>query len=354
MHAPATWADLGALLSDEGDELVPVCLPHCDPDAVRADAPCADGGVADAGARARDTQPLLASKEAAAQRRTPDPWSLDLVICDGCERTVLRSAFAAHAAICVETPADSDPLFGFRSSPAAAHGAQPSAGGGTQGARKGEPALGGKLKKQKLLTKPLGIPSTACADAAGAAVGRGGGRGAGVRGVGGKVGSKGAKTLPLFADAGHTPGATMGRGAGGKGASKLGRGRGLGGAACTANGAVGAGTAMAQTGAAAERAAAAAAHAALAPDPDAAERLRRSEAAMLRAQWLSLVSLLKAPPDPPAPLVDRETVLRQLRPRARVVPLPAEPAQAALGAAVSQAAVSVRRTQPAALAAVNA
>jgi hypothetical protein len=61
---------------------------------------------------------------------------------------------------------------------------------------------------------------------------------------------------------------------------------------------------------------------------------------MLRAQWSTLVSLFKAPPSPPIPLVDRETVNCQLRIRAHVVPMAVDPAQPVPAGAVAGAATA--------------
>ncbi|KAG8459779.1 hypothetical protein KFE25_014342 [Diacronema lutheri] len=349
---PATWADLGALLQDEVDDLSLYMLPNCDPDG-RTDAPRADGGAVRAGCTggAAGATPEVAAC-AGATERAPDPWSLDLVICELCERTVLRSAFAAHTAICVETPADDDLLFAFRAQLPAAHSGQ-QAVGAALGVRKADAAGSGKLKKQKLFPKP-NLAATAAAAAAVSAGARGmGGRGAGMgasaRGVGGKGGGRGRKDVPLSADVAPALAVGTGRRGGGKPAPKLGRGRGLGGAAGVgatggATGGAADGVAHAAHAAAAAERAMAAARAAAAPDPHAAERLRRSEGAMLRAQWVSLVSLLKLPPEAPAPLADRDAVRRQLRPRARVVPLPTETAPPPAPASPSPATVARRES----------
>ncbi|KAJ1629448.1 hypothetical protein T492DRAFT_1145122 [Pavlovales sp. CCMP2436] len=264
-NAAGSWEALGTLLDAGGrdDELLPY-FPHCDPEAaIFAASPAAVGARARCGASGAPT-----AAAAPADRR--DPWHLDVVMCESCERTVLRSAFAAHSAICVETTDDLDDIL-HRGSPGFV--AQPGAGV-SLGGRKADPKHVVK-KKQKLLGKAVNPAGP------GTGVGRGSGGCGGERGVG-----------------------VAGRGIGGKG------GR-----------------------------ATAAAQAAAGPDPHAADRLRRSETAMLRARWISLVSLLKAPPEPPAPLVERAAVHRQLRPRARVVPLPAL-------AEGTQPAAAAQRTQP--------
>lgn len=280
------------------DSLTPVYVPQYDPEApVRTTAIAPSVARRGAFGIAATVKPLggaNAQPDAAACEqalRARDPWSIDLVVCERCERMVLRPAFVAHAAICVATPADADPIFLEMTTGAA--GAASAADARKIEASPGEP----KFKKQKAQGKSS--IGTSAAGRATAAAGRGvagAGRGAGAR-VGGKA-------LAGLAGSGRA-------GGGGKVPSRLGLGRGTGGAAATGAGGL-TGAVGAQHALAAERVAAAA-QAAAAPDQHAADRLRRSEIAMLRTQWLSLVGLLKAPPaEPSYPLAQRDAVHRGL------------------------------------------
>lgn len=241
-----------------------------------------------------------ASATTTSARRDRD--SLDLVVCERCERTVLRGAFDDHALICVTLPTADESLAATTAAasavPTGGKRKSPPSGGGGAGRGKGSGV--GKASGLVLGSSAL-APGGSPAGARASPGSMSDGRGLAAMAVGGMAGGpQGAKAASKKKRAGsHHKGIGM---PGADKASKSARGR-AGGAALA--------EVIAQN----------------------AEELRAREDEAVTAQWRTTLALLRAPPRrPPMPLVDRDALHRQLRPRARVVPLPADaPTNAAAG-----------------------
>jgi len=237
-----------------------------------------------------------------------DRESLDLVVCKRCDRTILRASFDDHALVCSSLPTVDEEL--AAATALAAAGAK----------RKSPPSGGGGPARAK----------------------GGGGTKAACHGPGSSTLAAGASSPAARSGAGTDAQAVAGTGGGGgpgnKPPSKKKR-------AGSHQHHKGGGAVGAEKGSKAARARIGPSAVDLVAQN--AEELRAREGESLTAQWRVTLALLRAPPRrAPTPLVDRDALYRQLRPRARVVPLPADaPTTMAAGRPPSSSAAVASRAQ---------